>query len=202
MGTYDLTSAATLKTYLNLTITTHDTLLADLIEKATAFSENFTNRKLKARDYSYVSTADAYDADNAVIDGNNRDMIRAPQYPIVSLTTLRIDTMEIDERSSVFETGYVLDKAAGIIHLAGYLFTKGLRNIELVYNAGFSTIPEDLEQACIEQAAWMFQESKAGGAMLGVTGKTLPDGTLTFTTRDLLPRVRSVLEKYKKRFAY
>jgi len=201
VGTYALTSSANLKSYLNLSVATHDTLLENLIDRTTELFENFTNRKLKARDYSYISTAAAYDSDNATIDGNGRDAIPAPQFPINSLTTLRVDTMEIDARGGVNQSGYVLDKASGIIRLAGYIFGKGLRNVELVYNAGYSTVPEDLEQACIEQAAWAFRESGAGSALLGVSAKTMPDGSISYTTKDLLATVKMVLNRHKRRFA-
>lgn len=200
VGTYALTSLAKLKEYLGITVTTWDTFLEGLVDAATAQAETYTNRNLKARDYSYDSDAAAYDPDNAVLDGNGLDRIVLPQYPIVSVTTLRIDTMEIEARSSLFSCGYVPDKASGIILLAGYLFTKGLRNIELAYNAGYSTVPANLEQAVIEQAAWLYKESNVGSALLGVSSKQLPDGSLTFMDRDLLPAVKLVLNRYKKRF--
>jgi uncharacterized phiE125 gp8 family phage protein len=198
VGTYALTSLAKLKSYLNISATTWDTFLESCVDAATGQAELYTNRKLKGRAYSYLTDADS---DDAIIDGNGLDRIQAPQYPINSVTTLRIDTSEIDARGSVFNRGYVLDKNAGIIHLAGYLFTEGLRNIELVYTAGFSTVPDDLEQAVIEQAAWVYKESGVGGSLLGVTGKQLPDGSLSFMARDLLPGVKMVLDKYRKRFA-
>ena len=201
VGTYALTSLANLKSYLNLSITTHDTMLEDLVDRATELAENITNRKLKARDYHYDSDESAYDADNAALDGNDRDRIILPQYPINSVTTLRINTMAIDARGTVFDSGYVIDKKNGIIILAGYIFTGGIKNIELAYNAGYSTVPEDLAQACIEQAAWMFKQSSAGSSLLGVNNKNLPDGSVSYTADDLLPQVRMVLERYKRRIA-
>ena len=201
VGTYALTTLAKLKAYLNLTIVTHDTLLEDFVDRVTALIEDYTNRNLKARDYSYVSTSGDYDADNAILDGNNRDSMVMPQYPVNTLTTLRINTMAIDARPDVFATGYVIEKELGIIRLAGYLYTRGLRNIECVYNAGYSTIPEDLEQACIEQAAWMFKQSPVGSSLLGVASKTLPDGSISYTSGELLAQVKRVLEKHRKRIA-
>lgn len=201
VGTYALTSLANLKSYLNLSVTTHDTLLEKLVDRATSLAEDYTNRKLKARDYSYDSDADAYDADNAVLDGNDRDHMIMPQYPVNSVTTVRINTLSIDERDTVFDTGWVLDKKNGIIRLAGYVFTGGLKNIEFAYNAGYATVPDDLEQAVIEQAAWMFKQSTAGSALLGITAKTLPDGSISFSSGDILSQVKLVFNRYKKRIA-
>lgn len=201
VGTYALTSLTNLKSYLNLSVSTHDTLLENLIDRATEMIEDYTNRKLKARDYSYDSGSGDYDADNAVLDGNDRDRMVMPQRPINSVTTLRINTTAIDARSTVFDSGYVIDAKNGIIVLLGYVFTAGAKNIELAYNAGHSTIPEDLEQACIEQAAWMFKQSSAGSSLLGVSAKTLADGSVSYASGALLPQVKRVLEKHRNRFA-
>lgn len=202
VGTYALTSLANLKAFKGISVTTNDTLLENCIDRITELFENFTNRKLKARDYSYDSGSGDYDSDNAIVDGNGIDRMPLPQYPVNSITTLRINELAIDERSSIYDTGWVLaDKAAGIVILSGYIFTAGIRNIELVYNGGFSTIPEDLEQACIEQAAWLFKQSAPGGNLLGVTSKALADGSISYSAKDLLASVRLVLERYKKRFA-
>lgn len=201
VGTYALTSTTNLKSYLNLTVTTHDTLLEKLIDRATGLIENFTNRNLKARDYHYDSAEDAYDPDNAVLDGNGADRLILPQRPINSVTTLRVNEIEIDARESVYECGYVIDKKDGVILLSGYLFTRGIKNVEMAYNAGYATVPDDLEQATIEQAAWMFKQSTAGSALLGEVSRSLPDGSISFSAADLLPQVKRALEKYRARFA-
>ena len=202
LGTYALTTLAHLKEAMGVTHSTNDELLERGIDAVTSRFETETRRKLKARDYSYVATADAYDADNAILDGNDRDHLVLPQYPIVSLTTLRINETAITERSSIYGCGWVLDKKNGVVMLNCYLFSKGRRNIELVYNAGLTTVPDDLANACIEQALWSFKQSIPGGNLLGVASKALADGSISYTAKDLLPGVETVLENYKKRFAF
>jgi len=202
VGTHCLITLAELKAYMNLTVSTHDTLLEQLADRATGLFEEDTSRKLKARDYSYDSGSGDYDSDNAILDGCGFDEMNMPQYPVNSVTTLRINETEIDARSDIYGLGYVIRKKEGMIRLIGYLFTRGTANIELVYNAGFSTVPNVLKQACIEQAAWLFKQSAAGSALLGVSSKTLADGSVSYTVRDLLPQVRMVLERYKSSVAY
>jgi len=171
-------------------------------ELSTGLFEHLTNRKLKARDYSYDSTSEDYDPDNAILNGYNRDRIMLPQYPVNSITTLRINEMEISARDTMYGCGYVLsDKEAGVVTLSCYLFTTGLKNIELAFNAGFSTVPDDLEQAVIEQAAWLFKQAGIGGNLLGVSAKTLADGSISYHAKELLPSVRGVIETYKRRVA-
>jgi len=203
VGTYALTTLANLKAFLGISVSTNDTLLENCIDRTTKLFEQETRRKLKAREYTYDSDSGDYDSDNAVLNGNSRDRIALPQYPVNSITTLRINETAIDERSSIYGCGWVLeDKAAGILTLVCYVFTGGLKNIELAFNAGFSVVPEDLENACIEQAAWAFRQSSPGGNLLGIANKALADGSISYMTKDLLPGVRKTLEWYKKRFAY
>ena len=202
VGTYALTSLANLKTYLNISGTTNNTFMETLVDRATALMEEYTRRNLKARDYSYDSDSDEYDKDNAVMDGNDRDVLILPQRPVNSLTTLRVNEQAIDESTGVYVCGWMIDKARGMVRLRCYLFTKGMDNIELAYNAGYSTVPDDLEQACIEQAAWMYKQSPVGQGLLGVSSRSLQDGSINYTTRDILPQVKLVLQDYKQRFAY
>jgi len=202
VGTYALTSLANLKTYLNISGTTNNTFMETLVDRATALMEEYTRRNLKARDYSYDSDSEDYDKDNAVMDGNDRDVLILPQRPVNSLTTLRVNEQAIDESTGVYVCGWMIDKARGMVRLRCYLFTKGMDNIELAYNAGYSTVPDDLEQACIEQAAWMYKQSPVGQGLLGVSSRSLQDGSINYTTRDILPQVKLVLQDYKQRFAY
>jgi len=201
VGTYALTSLAALTEYMGITVGDHDVLLENTIDRVTALFEDATRRKLLARDYSYDSDSDAYDAENAILDGNGRDAILLPQYPIQSVTTLRVNEYEIDARDSLTGCGYVIRKDRGEIVLACYLFTKGLQNIELEHNSGFSSVPADLEDAALKQCAWAFKQSPAGSNLLGVAAKNLADGSVSYTQKELLPEVRTTLERYKKRFA-
>lgn len=209
LGTHALITLADLEEYANITITDHEQLLERLIDAATSLFETYTRRKLKARAYSYDSDSGDYDSDNAVFDGNGTDKMALPQYPVNSVTTLRINETEIDARPSLYNNGYVVDKQGGIITLSGYLYTKGLANIDFAYNAGLSTIPDDLAQACIEQVAWMYKQSTPGSALLGVAEKNYPDGTtsypvrgLQYTSTGLLPEVKTKLERYKSHYGF
>jgi len=203
VGTYALTTLNSLKEFLGIEATENDALLEACIDRATGLFEHATNRKLKARDYSYDSESADYDADNAILNGNGRDRIILPQYPVNSVTTLRINEQAIDESTSIYACGWVIeDKAMGLVALRCYLYTEGLKNIDWAYNAGFSTVPDDLAQAAIEQAAWYFKQAGPGGALLGVASRSLADGSISYNAKDVLPSVRSTLERYKKRFAY
>lgn len=202
LSSYALITLSDLQEFLGIDGFGNASLLERAINRATALFEDATARKLSARDYSYDSTSEDYDPDNAALNGTGTSELALPQYPVNSLTTLRIDELSIDERASVYDTGWVLDKKNGIVTAQGYIFTLGNKNIELVYNAGFSTIPSDLAEAACEQAAWFFKQSSPGGNLLGVSAKNLADGSVSYAARELLSSVKPVIERYRNRFAH
>lgn len=53
ISTYALTSVADAKTYMRVTASTDDALIAELVNAATAFIERICGRQFKARDYRY-----------------------------------------------------------------------------------------------------------------------------------------------------
>lgn len=200
LGPYALTTLGDLKAYLNIAGAENDQLLESLIDRVSELFEEFTNRNLKARDYHYDPLEDSYDPVNAVLDGNGRPGIHLPQFPVNSVTELRVDGREIPRANDHEAPGWIDDgrlKSSGILRVRGYLFGQGAANVGVAYNAGFVDAPKDLAQAAIEQAAWKFQEGYK--ARLGVAARTLAGGSVRVETGDLLPQVREVLERYRKR---
>ena len=202
VGEHALTTLAELKDYLNISGSGDDSILESLIDRVTALFESYTGRKLKARDYHYDPAEAAYDPENAVLDGDGGSSLILPQYPVNSITTLRVMGSEIPEATSYAATGWINDgnlRSAGILRLRGYTLSAGRAFVEIAYNAGYGAVPDDLAQAAIEQAAWKFREGRKGE--LGIQSHTLPDGSVTFRPTDLLPSVQGVLSLYKSRFA-
>jgi len=192
-----LTTLAGVKEYLVLTSEEHDALLERLIEAVSAQFNAFCDRRLMARDYSYLSASDDYDADNALLSGSGYPELLLPQYPVVSLTALVVDGRAIAPASG--GSGWVLDAGAGVVTLLDRAFPRGRHNVGLVYRAGFEAAPPDLVQAAIEQAATRFQESGAGHGRLGVSARTLADGSVSYHAGALLPQVKAVLDRYRNR---
>jgi len=192
-----LTTLAGVKEYLALASSDHDPLLERLIEAVSAQFNAFCDRKLMARDYSYDSGDDAYDPDNALLSGSGYPELLLPQYPVISLSTLAVDGREIAPASG--GSGWVLDAGAGVLTLLDGVFPRGRHNVGLVYRAGFAAAPPDLAQAAIEQAAIRFQESGAGHGRLGVSARTLADGSVSYHASALLPQVKAVLDRYRNR---
>lgn len=192
-----LTTVAAVKEYLGITHADHDGLIEGLVEAVSAQFNSYCGRKLAARDYSHQSGDAAYDPDNALLSGSGYPELLLPQYPVVSLDTLRVAGAVV--QPSTGGAGYYLDAGAGVLTLVGAVFPRGPHNVALVYRAGFQQIPPDLAQAAIEQCAVRFQESGAGKGRLGVSARTLADGSVSYHTGALLPQSRAVLDRYRNR---
>lgn len=193
-----LTSLAQVKQYLGLGATTHDALLEGLIEAVSAQFNAFCGRKLMARDYSHLSDDAAFDPDNALLSGSGYPELLLPQYPVISLSSLVVEGRDIPA-SVDGGVGWLLDGGAGVLSLVGMVFPRGGHNLGVVYRAGFGAAPADLAQAAVEQSAVRFQESAAGQGRLGVSARTLADGSVSYHSGALLPQVKAVLERYRNR---
>jgi hypothetical protein len=196
-----LASLESLKRYLQISGGEHDGLLLSLLEAVSAQFRSHTGRELTARAYSPDPADPAFDPDNAVLDGNGYPDLLLPQYPVFELTSLLVDGQALPPAPPGGQAngGYLLDRAAGMLSLAQGVFPRGRANVAVSYCAGFATIPADLAQAAVEQAATRFQESAAGQGRLGVSARTLADGSLSYATGPLLPQVAAVLERYRSR---
>lgn len=199
-----LCTLADLKAYAGLSGDTYNDELTNLINAVSAAADAYTGRKLKARAYG----VDESSPESAwVFDGDGSNLWICPERPLNSVSSLVVDITTITERSSVWTSGYVYDVEMGTIELAGYIFNDGLKNCTVKGNAGYSTVPDDLEQAIIEWAAWKLKESSIsniGKNLFGKTQKQLPagGGTLRYWTdgliKDIPPQIKSTLNHYRK----
>ena len=111
-----------------------------LIKQISAFMEEYTDRKLKARDYTYAS-----DLEDALGDGDGGTLFYTKQYPINSITTLIIGDTIVTEAGDWDEAGYMLYGARGTIYYENG-FDSYRKNVKLVYNAGYTVDSSDYSQ--------------------------------------------------------
>ncbi len=84
--------------------------------------------------------------------------------------------------------------------LASGSFPPGAK-VEVDFRAGYEAPPDDLKLAAMTQAAWLFKESPHGQNLVGVASKNLPDGSISYHARDLLPAVKGAISPYTRRVA-
>jgi hypothetical protein len=147
-------------------------------------------------DYSATATYD--------FRGDEMDLV-VDRYPIVSVTSFSLKTTETGGFVAQTAPDYVVNPTRNIIELATTLGTS--RQIGRVTFAGGyvlpgttpsegqTALPDEIEQAAIEQCAYWYQRKD----QLGLTSVSGEGGSISqFAALDLLPGVTKVLKKYER----
>src|SRR6266568_3948337 len=190
-----LTQLSTVKSRLALTVTDYDDLLTNAIKAVSARFDKETNRTL-SRTTSATHEFDAADTE-----------ILPPCYPVESVTKFELKSNETDGWSEQTGVQYLIRRQC-VISLSSPLCTpnSALCTARIQYaggyvlpgdtpSAGQTALPDDLEQAAVEQVAYWFRNRDTTGLL-----RSWPrDGTYqVFLQSDLLLEVRAVLKKYER----
>jgi hypothetical protein len=111
--------------------TSLDALIESLVNAASNAMENFCNRILKAQDIA----GEEY-------DGTGSSNLFLKQLNINSILSVKINDVLVDASE------YKLRKGSGIIVRLNSSWPKDVLNVKVSYNAGFTSVPADLELAC------------------------------------------------------
>ena len=112
-------------------------------------------------------------------------------YPINSVSSVYVNGVAIPASPDYLQNGYVFDMNR--IILIGYIFTKGTQNVLVNYNAGYVSIPAEIEQATIDLVMDMY----VGKDRIGVSSKTLAGETVAFSLADMPARTKTILNNYR-----
>jgi hypothetical protein len=136
LSNYALTTLNSAKGVLGVKLDdlTKDNYVTDLINGASTAIEDNCNRKLKARDFT-----------DELYSGKNSRVLMLRNYPVNSITAIVTLDSE-DAETAVVVTRKNVD--AGILYYPSGVWPEGDVNIKVTYNAGYSTIPENLALAC------------------------------------------------------
>lgn len=89
------------------------------------------------------------------LEGYGDDKIVLPEFPVNTVTSLYLDANRVFGSSTGIDASkYHIDLKSGIITLFEDETPVGVGVIKAVYNAGFDTIPADLQQATFETVDW------------------------------------------------
>ena len=198
-----LTDLDNVKTFLGITGTDDDTLLEALINQASAFMEQYTSRKLKARDYDYSIAADKFDT---FYDGDATSKLFLRQWPLNSVTSpILISGEEIAVASSTDyygSTGFISYNLRGELYYESG-FASGKQNIRVSYNAGYAAGSPgylELELLCQELVSLVYTQKDK----LAFRSERI--GNYAYSVRDLkkiegrsITDPSSMLEKYRRK---
>jgi hypothetical protein len=195
-----------------------DEMIQDCITAASLFFLWRTGRLPSNGDVPAASPLVAPQAYTEWYDGNGSNQLFLRQTPIQSVSSLTINGNTITQSASLNQAGWVIAPDGKSLRLrsgagiggpnfynttmawglwggsAGLSFQKGVLNIEVVYQAGFTSTPYDLELACRRVVAknyktrqWIGQKSQAlaQGA-----------GTVSYRDFDIEPEDEKIIVNY------
>jgi hypothetical protein len=160
---YALTTKADVKESLGIASsdTSKDNLIIRNINKATIAIENYCERRFKETTY----TDELYNA-------TQTDQLILKQRPITSLTTFSLSVRDTglnsDSWNSIDTEQYFVDNASGIVDSL-YRNFGNYKRYKVTYSAGYTTIPEDLAEACVDLACYYIQNR--GASNVGIVVK-------------------------------
>lgn len=168
-------------------------LIQDLLDSASKLIINYCNREF-----------DAATDTTETLDGDDQCFLFLKRLPITSIknitvalcdgTTDTIDGTDLTFNAQTGEVQFAIDNDSGYDY-----FPIGFQNIVVTYSGGYSTIPEDLQDACIQLAVGMKEVCSGSTA---IQSETIGDYSYTLNARQygdsiISPSVRSILNCYR-----
>lgn len=175
----NLTTLDSLKTYLGETSSVADAQLTQLISAYSDAVRQYTNRDWTVGSY------------RRLFDGKNNLRQMLPQWPIRTVTEVWSDGEQIPARLDRGQPGYFFDEMSVV--LSCYRFAYGLSNIEILWTAGYDTVPLPIQQATNEWAALRYRLSDK----LEWSSKSLAGESVSLIVRDMPESVKLMLNNYR-----
>jgi uncharacterized phiE125 gp8 family phage protein len=185
-----LISAADLKTFLKITGTSEDAIVEMMVNRSSQLAARYCARNFIAADY-----VEYY-------NGNGRAEMITKNYPIVSVASIYVDAnREFASITQVDANDILLDKPAGIIRLfpthgSVGSFTRGWANVKISYNAGYGTIPYDVQEAVTLIAMYSYKRHYQD-QRIGLQSETIGDRNMTYTNEDIPKKAKMILDRFK-----
>ena len=192
-----LTQLSTVKSRLALTATTYDDLLTNTIKAVSARFDKECNRTLARA----VAIAEEFSA--------NDTEIRGASYPIEAVTKFELKSTEAEgwiEQTGIdylirrrcvisLSQPFSIQNSAFSLPAARVTYTGGYVLPGTTPSAGQTALPDDLEQAAVEQVACWFQNRDK----LALVRNRPWQGTYQqYAQLDLLLDVKAVLKRYQR----
>ena len=91
---------------------------------------------------------------------------------------------------------YKVDEDVGEIYYSGG-FEEGSQNVVIDYTAGYTTIPSDLQDACLKIIHWLYDNWEK--KKFGLTARSLESGSVSISSSDIPSRALDMLDRYRRR---
>ena len=200
--TYGITTTARIKTPLDISTSTFDTLIKRLLYAATDFIEKQCGGR---RFEETIYTEEIYDGSNR--DRSRKEWIQLKNSPVTALTTVQYNVGIISNPSWItFNTDdFQGINDEGIIRFFQRV-PRGLQNIRITYTAGYTidfatnefddalhTLPYDLTELCERLVVRAFKKRDSEGKRI----EGFADSTITWI-EDLTKEDKQVIANYRR----
>lgn len=126
-------------------------------------------------------------------NGNGHAVMPFYDYPVVALNSLVIDGQSISPYVQGSGTiGYLFDIKT--LYLKNGVFSKGIQNIAINYDAGYQTIPYEIEQVTIDLIALKYKQRER----IGLLSVHMGTETTTYSRTDLTEDAKRLLQQYQR----
>jgi len=176
-----------LKILLNfdLTDTSQDTVLQLIVDSVYSFLENELQYPLTVKTITERQ------------EGNNTPYLSIKYYPIISLTSVNEFTQDLSSSTDITNNIDInVYKNRGLLYRKDGFFFKKNYIYEVIYDAGYSTLPADLEYLLRQIGLSMY--SQITNIKDGVDRVSTPDGTFYYRKELITPAMQSIIDKYRK----
>jgi len=192
-----LTTVARAKRYPALA-NVNSTLLGEILDGATELIENYCKRNFESAERTEL------------YDGQGDDIIFLRSIPITDLGDVII-TDANDDTTTIDAANFEIDLESGFIQFAytndstWCTFPIGVQNVSVTYTAGFATVPDIVQDACIKVALNMYAMA-SGNRNPAYKSEKIGDYSYTkFTKSDLggsnngvmSQEIKEMLEPYR-----
>ncbi|HET9183257.1 MAG TPA: hypothetical protein VFP59_14060 [Candidatus Angelobacter sp.] len=130
---------------------------------------------------------------NETYDGNDSDRLLPRSFPVISVSSVTVDGNAVPQAPQPWLPGFLWDGRR--VLLRGYIFTRGVQNVQITYTAGYLSVPLDLKQAAIEAFALAYRQRTHIGEKSSSMGGQV---TLAFDMSDVPPRSLSIFNQYRR----
>ena len=131
---------------------------------------------------------------NETYDGNDSDRLLPRSFPVISVSSVMVDGVAVPQAPAPWGSGFLWDGRRVLLR-GGYVFNRGVQNVQITYTAGYLSVPLDLRQAAIEAFALAYRQRTHIGEKSSSMGGQV---TLAFDMGDVPPRSLSVFNQYRR----
>jgi hypothetical protein len=117
-------------------------------------------------------------------NGTGTVRLKTRQQPILSVAAVTVNGCPIPAVSGPMGSGYGIEDNGNFIYLRGYVFWRGVQNVQITYTAGASSVPGDIQRAFTRHVAL---ELKRKDSINIVSDSLAGGGNATFMNDKELP---------------